>query len=111
MKPSDSAITLRKAAAEQIKQSADKDSNVHGWPLRLAVRQDDKKTFHYAMGFDDKSHEDDISFKSEGVEVVVSAGMISLLKGITIDYAEIEAGQPHFIFLNPNDPSYIPPKE
>jgi len=29
---------------------------------------------------------------------------------MTIDYVELEAGKQEFIFLNPNDPTYRPPR-
>jgi iron-sulfur cluster assembly protein len=28
-----------------------------------------------------------------------------------MDYVEIDAGNPHFIFLNPKDPNYQPPRD
>ena len=30
---------------------------------------------------------------------------------MTIDYVELEPGSWQFIFLNPNDPSYVPPQD
>ena len=109
MKP-DSAIKITTEAANQVKKSA--EESVHkGWPLRIAVRKDENNNFHYAMGFDDKSNEDDISFKSEGVEIVVSATHLTLMKGMEIDYVELEKGSKSFIFANPNDPNYVAPKE
>lgn len=110
MSPVQTAIKLTAAAAEQIKKSA-KSDGMEGWPLRIAARRDEKDAFQYAMGFDDKSHEDDITFKSENVELVIRAGMLTLLNGMSIDYVELEKGQHNFIFLNPNDPSYVAPKE
>lgn len=110
MKPGDPPIKLTVAAAEQIKKSSEV-SGSQGWPLRIAVRRDESETFQYAMGFDARSHEDDISFKSEGVDCVIRAGMLTLLKGMAVDYVEIEKGRHNFIFLNPNDESYVAPKE
>ena len=110
MKPGEPAIKLSAAAAGQIKKSA-KSDGMEEWPLRIAVRRDAADVFHYAMGFDDQSHDDDISFRSEGVEIVVTAGMLTLLEGMAVDYVELEKGKHNFIFLNPNDPAYVPPDE
>ena len=33
----------------------------------------------------------------------------ALLNGTRLDFVEMEDGQMHFIFLNPNDPSYVEP--
>ncbi len=29
--------------------------------------------------------------------------------GATLDYVELQPGQHHFIFMNPNDPDHAPP--
>ncbi len=110
MKPGESPIKLTAAAAAQMKKSSEL-SESQGWPLRIAARRDESETFQYAMGFDAQSYEDDISFKSEGVDLVIRAGMLTLLKGMEVDYVEIEKGRHSFIFLNPNDASYVAPRE
>ena len=51
----------------------------------------------------------DTFFNFDGVDLVVSSGSKDLTDGMTIDYVELEPGKPEFIFLNPNDPSYVPP--
>jgi len=43
--------------------------------------------------------------------VVYSPDDAPLLQGATLDYVELESGQSDFIFLNPNDPHYVPPQE
>ncbi len=48
---------------------------------------------------------------SAGADLVIRAGMLTLLKGMEADYAEIEKGRHSFIFLNPNDESYVAPRE
>ena len=105
-------IQVTPAAAEQIRKSAH-ESQAEGMPLRIAINQGDDKKLHYAMGFDDVgSREDDTRYTSYGIEIVVSSASIALSKNMTIDYVEIEEGGGHqFIFLNPNDPNYKPPKD
>ena len=61
------------------------------------------------MGFDDNK-EDDTTFTSENVDLVVSAASIDLLDGMTVDFVELEPGKPQFIFINPKDNNFTPPK-
>ena len=103
-------IQLTAAAAEQIKKTA-KAGEMDGLALRIAVTRNSDGSFHYVLGFDDIGKEDDLSFKSEGMDIVVSAEMLLLLKDMMIDFVEIEKEQFNFIFLNPNDPSYVEPTE
>ncbi len=102
-------IYLTAAAAKQIKASA-KASNLQGLPLRIAVTQKEGE-MHYGMGFDD-AKENDKSFTSEGVEIIVSEVSLPLAHGMTLDFVSLEeGGEPQFIFMNPNDPNYVPPKK
>lgn len=103
-------ITLTPAAARQIKHSA-KESNLDGLPLRLACTRMDNGSFHYGMGFDDIK-EGDITHTSEGIDVIVSVTANEFLNGTQVDFVPLEeGGEPQFIFMNPNDPSYVPPKD
>ena len=36
---------------------------------------------------------------------------VPLLDAATLDFVELDVGEPKFIFLNPNDPTYVPPSE
>ena len=110
MPAGDTVIRVTAPAAEQIKKSA-AQGNSRGWPLRIAVKRAPDKSFHYTMGFDDDAREDDVAFTSGGIPVVVSGDALHLLKNTTIDYVELERGRFHFIFLNPNDPAYVPPQD
>lgn len=101
-------ITITAEAAKQIKAAAEQ-GNMTGMALRLAVTKQDDGSFHYAMGFDDQSLDGDSKYTSEGVDVVISALSLELLRDTTIDYVQLEDGQYNFVFLNPNDPNYRPP--
>ena len=101
-------IYLTSAAAKQIKSSA-KDGGLQGLPLRIAVTQKDGE-LHYGMGFDDIK-ENDKKFTSEDVDIIISEASLAFATGMTLDFVEIEAGKPQFIFMNPNDPNYVPPKK
>jgi iron-sulfur cluster assembly protein len=101
---------LTPAAAEQVLKAA-KQGNAEGMSLRLAASQKPDGAIEYRMGFEDAVQEDDIRFQSEGVDLVMSPEDIPLLDQATMDYAEVEPGKTHFIFLNPKDPHYKPPSD
>jgi iron-sulfur cluster assembly protein len=101
-------ISLSTAALEQIRHSADAGA-MKSIPLRVAVKKLDDGSLHYAMGFDEHKLPGDTFFNFDGVDLVVSTGSKDLADGMTIDYVELEPGKLEFIFLNPNDPAYVPP--
>jgi len=102
-------IYLTKAAAKQIKTSA-KDSNLQGLALRIAVTQKDGE-MHYGMGFDE-AKENDKTFSSEGIDIIIAELSLQLANGMTLDYVPLEdGGEAQFIFMNPNDANYVPPKK
>jgi Fe-S cluster assembly iron-binding protein IscA len=101
-------ISLSTAAHEQIRLSAT-TGDLQSVPLRVAVKQLDDGSLHYAMGFDEHKLPGDTFFNFDGVDLVVSTGSKGLADGMTIDYVELEPGKLEFIFLNPNDPAYVPP--
>ncbi len=104
-------IALTPAAAAKIREAA-RGSGAQKVRIRLAAQRTPEGEFQYAFGFDDLGiQEGDFRFVSEGVEVVVSRDSMPLLEGATLDFVEIEPGETRFIFLNPNDPSYVPPSE
>ncbi len=100
-------IKLTESAAKQIQQSAE-GGEMKGLPLRIAVKRKEDDSFHYMMGFDDKTWEGDLLVRVQGVDVIISNGSRDLVRDMTIDYVELEEGQFNFIFLNPNDPAYVP---
>lgn len=99
-------IKITPAAAAQIKNSA-KQGQLEGLTLRVAATKKEDGSIHYGMGFDDKK-EDDLTFMSEGVDVIVAPVSVELLKDTEIDFVELEPGKPEFIFKNPNDPEHKP---
>jgi iron-sulfur cluster assembly protein len=101
-------ITVTAQAAEQIAKSAQQVGPGEVC-LRLAARLDDKGVIEYDMGFDDTA-DGDTKVATNGITILVSPGSIELLTGATLDYVEINPGEPRFIFINPNDPSHKPPQ-
>ena len=102
-------IIITPQAAEQILKSAQQQTELKDACLRLAARLDDKGAIEYGMGFDDKA-EGDLEVATRCIKVLISPGSVELLTDATLDYVEINPGEPRFIFINPNDPSHKPPK-
>ena len=94
-------ITITPQAAEQIRKASEL-ADAEDMYLRLAARRDDDGSIEYGMGFDDMGTQDQI-YTSEGVDVLISDSCKELLRGATLDFVEINPGQPEFTFLNPND--------
>ncbi len=102
-------ITITKRAAEEIGLST-QNPDAHGLNIRFAVDQTDEG-FQYLMGFDERS-DNDIHLESNGIEYVVAYSQKELLEGMAVDFDEIDTENGYgFIFMNPNDPNYEPPKE
>ncbi len=100
---------LTDAAAEQVKTAA-KEGGAEGLALRLAAQRQADGSIDYVMGFDEIKPED-IRVECKGVEIAVAPEYAPLLNEASMDYVELEAGKFRFIFLNPNDDTYIPPEE
>jgi iron-sulfur cluster assembly protein len=96
-------------AAEQVIAAAEQGGTT-GMALRLAAQQRPDGSIDYRMGFDEGT-EDDISFRCEGVQVVMAPEYVPLLDAATLDFVELDAGDPEFIFLNPKDATYVEPSE
>jgi iron-sulfur cluster assembly protein len=99
---------VTQAAATQIQDSAS-NGGAEGMALRLAAIKHDDGSYDYKMGYDEVS-EDDISFKSEEVMIVIAPEYVPLLDETTLDYVEMDDGQRQFIFLNPKDVNFVPPQ-
>ncbi|MBT4290043.1 MAG: Fe-S cluster assembly protein HesB [Deltaproteobacteria bacterium] len=88
-------------AADQIKLSEqqldDKDLR-----LRISARKTEDHEISYKMGFDN-FYDIDIKLDINGVKVVLDTDSENLIKGMLIDYQELD-GKEQIVFLNPNDP-------
>ncbi len=104
-----SLITLSASAIEQIKRSS-RQGDTQDMTLRLAAKMNADENIEYGIGFDE-AKDDDARETIDGIRVVIAADCVELLNGTHMDYVELEPGQYHFIFLNPNDPNYKPPTE
>ena len=97
------------AAAKQIRKAAEQ-GGTEGMALRLAVSENADGSFNYKMGFDEPT-DTDLRVVSEGVDVVMDPRFQDQLDECTLDFVELEPGNWQFIYLNPADPHYVPPKE
>ena len=102
-------ISLTDAALEQIKLSA-AEGGMGSLPLRVAIKEQEDGSLHYAMGFDEQRLPGDHFLNFDGVDLVVSMHSKDLAEGMTIDFVELEPGRKEFIFMNPNDPTYVAPR-
>ncbi len=100
-------ITITPAAVEQILISS-QQGGMERLALRIAATRQDDGSIMYAMGFDESSMEDDL-IRAGAVTVVIAPKEKALLQGTVLDYVELEPGDFKFIFMNPNDPNYVPP--
>ena len=101
-------LTITPKAAEKILETMTQPDSA-GLSLRLAAKRMADGAFDYALGLDEPSQHDN-RVESNGVKVIVAPTSAEFLRGATLDYVELEPGNHQFIFMNPNDPAYIPPK-
>jgi len=80
-----------------------------GLALRIAARRRTDGSIDYVMGLDEPA-ETDRRVDAFGVTVVVAPTSTELVDGMTLDFVEMEPGRSDFIFLNPNDPHFVPPE-
>jgi iron-sulfur cluster assembly protein len=102
-------LKLTEAAIQQVKLSAERSDSM-GDPLRLAAKIKPDGSIDYLMGFDTATDED-THVQAGEVEIVIAPEYRHLLDGASMDYVEVESGEFRFIFLNPNDETYIPPSD
>jgi len=101
-------FTVSKEAVTELKKSM-AHHDYDDMPLRIAVQKNTQGEFEYQMGFDEAGP-GDVMFGCGGIDVIIANQHKSLLNGTRLDFVEMDDGQMHFIFLNPNDPSFVEPK-
>ncbi len=101
-------FSLTESAAAQVTEAA-KQANCEGMPLRVAAKYKEDGSIEYGMGFDQKK-DIDLSSNQHGVELLIDPASAELLDECIMDFVEMEPGKEEFIFMNPADPHYVPPK-
>ena len=95
----DAHIELTENAARRIgKQIA---ARGRGLGLRLGIKKSGCSGYAYTMDYADEIGADDRVFESHGARLVVAAGDLPLLAGITVDFQKQGLNEA-FRFLNPN---------
>ena len=102
-------LRITEQAADQIRASIE-EGGMQGMALRVAARRLEDGTIDYAMGFDEAGDNDTRS-EQYGIELLIAPTSTELLSGAILDFATPEEEKaPQFIFLNPNDPHFVPPE-
>ena len=93
-------VSLSASAARRIAELKHQE-NVPNSFLRLAVSGGGCSGFQYGFSFDDVRQADDAVFERDGVQVVIDAVSLELVKGAEIDFVEDMMGA-SFQVKNPN---------
>ena len=93
------AITVTPKAANQIRKALAKRGGGAG--LRVAVKTSGCSGYAYALEFADAPSADDLSFESEGVQLLVDARSLPMVDGTQLDWVR-EGLNEGFKFNNPN---------
>ncbi len=98
--PTEGRVSLSASAARRIAELKQQE-NLPSSFLRLAVSGGGCSGFQYGFSFDDMRQADDSVFERDGVQVVVDAVSLELVKGAEIDFVEDMMGA-SFQVKNPN---------
>ena len=102
------SFRITEDAAEQILQSMSQTDPTTG-SLRIAAKRRPDGSIDYAMGLDEADDTDTV-LEQYGVEVLIGVTSLDLLAGALLDFVQLETTGPKtFVFLNPNDPQFVPP--
>ncbi|MEE9333132.1 MAG: iron-sulfur cluster assembly accessory protein [Granulosicoccaceae bacterium] len=100
---------VTKAASAELKRNME-HHDFDDMPLRVAAQRIADGSIEYQMGFDEAGPGDTM-VSSRGIDVVIAKDHQPIVNGTVLDYVELDEGGMHFIFKNPNDPSYVAPQE
>ncbi len=98
--PAEGGVNLTESAARRVAELKRQES-VPGAFLRLAVSGGGCSGFQYGFSFDDNRQADDQVFERDGVQLVIDAVSLELVKGAEIDFVEDMMGAA-FQVKNPN---------
>ena len=102
------SFRITEDAAEEILRSMIQTDPSKG-SLRIAAKRRPDGSIDYAMGFDEADDTDTV-LEQFSVEVLIGVTSLDLLAGALLDFVQLETAAPkEFIFLNPNDPQFVPP--
>ena len=93
------SVSVTPKAAKQIRKALDQRGG--GYGLRVAVKTSGCSGYAYALEFAEAPSPDDLSFESEGVQLLVDATSLPLIAGTQLDWVR-EGLNEGFKFSNPN---------
>jgi iron-sulfur cluster assembly protein len=93
------SVTVTPKAANQIRKALQKRGG--GVGLRVAVKTSGCSGYAYALEFADAASAEDLSFESEGVQLLVEAKSLAMIDGTQLDWVR-EGLNEGFKFNNPN---------
>ncbi|MBL8359629.1 MAG: iron-sulfur cluster assembly accessory protein [Rubrivivax sp.] len=93
------SLSVTPRAAARIRKALDQRGG--GVGLRVAVKTSGCSGYAYALEFADSATADDVSFESEGVQLLVEARSLPLVDGTQLDWVR-EGLNEGFKFSNPN---------
>lgn len=99
------SITLTDQAAAHVRKMLEQRG--HGIGLRLGTRKSGCSGYAYLVDFADQVGDNDQTFASAGITLVVDRDSIAHLDGMTLDYGPMSLGtgaslNSGFEFINPN---------
>jgi len=95
-------IHLTEKAASEIKSLIEAQNLPQETGLRFGVRGGGCSGLGYSLNFDLEAKENDMTFDSFGVKIVVDTKSFLFLSGTTLDYTDGVNGA-GFVFKNPNE--------
>lgn len=98
--PPESGVSLSASAARRVAELKIQEKAPSAF-LRLAVSGGGCSGFQYGFSFDDARQPDDFVYARDGVELVVDAVSLELVRGAEIDFVEDMMGA-SFQVKNPN---------
>ena len=96
-------LTLTPQAADAIRDAALR-SNADGMYVRITARAIDGGGVVHGIGFDGW-RDGDVVLDCEGIPIVVANSQRSLLRGLVLDFVQLNSGMTRFVYHNPNDVS------
>ena len=94
------AIKLTQSAAEHVSKMLQQRGS--GLGLRLDTKQYGCTGFAYVVDYADEINEDDVTFETQGIKVIISSDQLQKLDGMTIDFQKNNTLNKGFDFINPN---------
>ena len=94
------AITLTETAAQHVTKMLQQRGE--GLGLRVGTKKSGCTGFAYVVDYADEIQEDDVTFESQGITIVVDKKSLNHIDGMTLDYQKNTVLNQGFDFINPN---------